>query len=981
MLPKAFFRYILSASIIMPAFAHAQQSDLDALANEFKTQKQLGNSRYFVGEELVFSIQADRFILGEVYSLVLEAGIAFDLESYSATFDFPIKKSALNQSFEGWFISEDNGFKISLPSKDLNFTSLIAQVNDREVEISPQEYKFENERLYILESVYQKLFGINHSLVPERLSAKASSTERLPFLTRLTRQKGRYISGQSMQPSFVNLPRGYELLSPQILDIQGNLAYRENSDDFNGGYSVQGVRDIALWSTRFSLVGNEQDWLNSTRFNFSRESGSGDVFGDTGITQFEIGDVRDIRQASGSSLNESLGFRFSNAPLQSGIENNVTQLDGDIPLGWDAELYRNNILLRQEFDIQTGRYNFLDVPLIFGNNNFEILLYGPQGQIRRVTESKLIDEKTFSSQPFKYEVSLTDTSSSLINSGIDDFRNNSGYNFSARMNSLIADATTLDLGVRSQFGGDQDNSLVNLGINTVFFDNVLFSTFLEGTDKGVVGLSTNARTNILGQSMSLNARLDDINEKVGVSRSFITLGIDGNIPVFPNYFVPLSQQITFRNEGNLNQFLYSNRIGLNFGRVSLFNSLNYERTKNENDDAIDSFFGNASLQFSLGDFYLRGGATYDPDGETKISAMQANIGWNISKSFRANFSYQNDFINDFQNSTLFLSYLGSSFTFSSRFSYSDLSGYNIGLNASFSLSGQNQSVGRITNSAIAQRNTGSLTVRVFLDKNLNSIFDENDQPLSGVGVKALQFFKNEKTDDEGIATLTRLPDYKSSDIVIDRVTLPDSFYMPRVDGVSITTRAGLADFLDFPVIPSSEISGVIDFKTGESLAPAPRVTLNLKDKKSRLIATTNSEFDGFYSFVDVPPGNYLISVDESSEERFDIRPYSLAVDVGLTPDVINRDLVVEKYNYETLYVSEVASIDNNSLTSLAFIVLKRNLSSRGIDLFRFKVPRTETEIFYVSVSKNEAEIEQVCKTLKTENVSCQTTRLTLKLEE
>src|SRR3546814_2986745 len=60
-----------------------------------------------------------------------------------------------------------------------------------------------------------------------------------------------------------------------------------------------------------------------------------------------------------------------------------TDFRGDLPAGWDAELYRNGQLLAFTSPNSDGRYEFIDVPLQYGANRFEIILYGPQRQVRR----------------------------------------------------------------------------------------------------------------------------------------------------------------------------------------------------------------------------------------------------------------------------------------------------------------------------------------------------------------------------------------------------------------------------------------------------------------------------------------------------------------------------------------------------------------------------------------------------------------------
>ena len=57
-----------------------------------------------------------------------------------------------------------------------------------------------------------------------------------------------------------------------------------------------------------------------------------------------------------------------------------------MPAGWEAELYRNGQLLGFAETSADQRYHFDDVQLLYGENRIEIVLYGPQGQVRTRNE-------------------------------------------------------------------------------------------------------------------------------------------------------------------------------------------------------------------------------------------------------------------------------------------------------------------------------------------------------------------------------------------------------------------------------------------------------------------------------------------------------------------------------------------------------------------------------------------------------------------
>ncbi|MEM0909993.1 MAG: carboxypeptidase-like regulatory domain-containing protein [Pseudomonadota bacterium] len=974
-----FFKLVFFSLLLVSIAASAQTVDLDALVEEIKQQKTQSNSRFLVGEELIFSVTVDKHNLGVMDATLLESGLAFDLDAYANVLNFPIVYTNTAQAFLGWYINEQNSFSLSLSSAALNQEDLVVTLTNRTVTIPAQNYLFEDDKLFISQSVLEDIFGIRFTIDEERLVAAVLNGQQLPFLSRLARQKGQTILRSSSEPSFINLTRGYEILSPQIFDFRTNAFYSENNNEYQMNYSLQGARDIALWSTNLSLTGSDDDWLNASRLTFSRQSEEGQIFGDTGLTNFQFGDIRGVQQLAGSGFNEALGVRFSNNPVNNDIENNVIQIDGDVPIGWDVELYRNNVLLRQEFAVETGRYNFLDVPLIFGANNFEVLLYGPQGQVRKRTISRLIDENTLVSKPFTYQVAFVDSSRALINSSIDDRRIDRGYALSSRARVGLGQYTSADVSLLNRFGIDNGSNTLGLGINTLLFNNVLFSSGSTFSDQGRWGVNMDARTNVYGQSLSLSTRYDTFENNT--DQYLASLGLSGHLPLFEGIRLPLSQQVTYQDSADSQIFRYSNRLGVNLGRISLFNNMAYEKITSDTGSDFEKVFGGLNAQLNLGNMFIRGGVTLDSSEPETVSSAQMGLAWHLSQRFRANLNYQKDFANDFSQGTVFLSYFGDNFNLSSRFGYSETRGYDVGLNASFSLSGQSSVIDTISNNALPQSTSGSLAVRVFLDNNLNYVFDEGDELLPEVKVQAVQFFKNELTDDTGVAILERLPNLRSSDIVVDRDTLPDLFMAPSVEGVSITTRSGLADFLDYPISPVSEITGIVEIENEGNLSPGARLVFDLKDAKNKVVGTAKSEFDGYYTFIDVKPGSYTIELNESSRERYDLQPYSIRVESPHEPDIINRDLTVQSYRFQRVYVSEVASFNNNRFAPIAFVGLKKQLDQRGVNLLRYSIPNQNMQIFYTQASSSESNITQICDLLLLAKIPCKPTEVFIKIEE
>src|SRR3546814_5293754 len=96
-----------------------------------------------------------------------------------------------------------------------------------------------------------------------------------------------------------------------------------------------------------------------------------------------VGDVGLLSTGIVAASAPGRGAVLTNRPVERPDAFDKTDFRGDLPAGWDAELYRNGQLLAFTSPNGDVRYELIDVPLQYGANRFEIILYGPQGQVRR----------------------------------------------------------------------------------------------------------------------------------------------------------------------------------------------------------------------------------------------------------------------------------------------------------------------------------------------------------------------------------------------------------------------------------------------------------------------------------------------------------------------------------------------------------------------------------------------------------------------
>jgi len=145
--------------------------------------------------------------------------------------------------------------------------------------------------------------------------------------------------------------------------------------------SVAAAGEIASLSYDAMLLTDRNGVPQSLRVRTYRSDPEGGLLGPLNATHFALGDVGGASNRLLSSAN-GRGVEVTNRPLLSPAEFDRTRFEGEMPTGWEAELYRNGELLAFSRSDGSQRYFFDDVPLLYGDNRFEIVTYGPQGQQR-----------------------------------------------------------------------------------------------------------------------------------------------------------------------------------------------------------------------------------------------------------------------------------------------------------------------------------------------------------------------------------------------------------------------------------------------------------------------------------------------------------------------------------------------------------------------------------------------------------------------
>ncbi|GAB2915795.1 porin family protein [Rheinheimera gaetbuli] len=851
-------------------------------------------SRFSVGEELLLSLSVNGLALTEMFVVKTNKLFLLGLGDFFQLIEYPVTVDVAAKQADGWFLREQNEFSI----RHNNDNTLSVFVLNKQHTVAEQDYQFTQDDLYVDAALLKEWFGFEFDVDEARLAVNIVSSTKFPVEARLARRNRPAAMAGDVNRSIMPLKESpYQLYSAPMLDMQ--VAGRQTKTDTLGSYSVLGNLDLAYFNTEFFLSGNNDDALNSSRLTLGRQSPQGELLGPLNATGIAFGDVTPVNAGFGSTLQQSRGIYVTNTPLNQVFDNRRTNITGEVQVGWDVELYRNGILLDSKIAIADGRYEFNDVDLTFGQNDFELVFYGPQGQIETKTESYLIDGNTVTTGQARYRVSVVDVNKSLL--GLNDpitEKNNQGLLTSATFDYGFTKWLSMTAGTswfKPEVGEEQQ--FYSLGTNVSFGQYGLLSSVVSADKDSRNSINTNFRTRFWQSNWSFNHRYDEIfaaadNDATSTHSYAVTMTGSLSFPILPVLNYQNSWFKTAHSDGRYEE-VFENAIGINgpwgslshnvvFNKNAVSNAGNFalvdlDSTERQvslaKNELVESDRLNAGLQYrkNFGRVFTRLFSSYaiKPDAELLSYGAVLNYPWTQQLSSELRYSY---FVPEDQYQlNLGLNWQKDAFHLNTNFNYNEQGDWILGLSARFSI-GYEPIRGGVFTSGRAISQSGSVAVRVFEDLNMNGVFDSEEPLIQNAKVSARQSYRHGITNEQGVVILTSLANQVTTDIVVDEESLDGPFMITAIPGVAITARKGFVDQLDFPVVKAGELEGVIYLKNEQGQhSPAPYIMLHLIDAQGDIVASTRSEFDGLYLFKSLKPGEYSLKVDDAFIDRRGLR--------------------------------------------------------------------------------------------------------------
>lgn len=587
-----------------------------------------------------------------------------------------------------------------------------------------------------------------------------------------------------------------------------------------------------------------------------------------------------------------------------------------MPSGWDAELYRNGQLIGFQESRDDGRYEFFDIELFFGRNDFEVVLYGPQGQVRRERSSVPVGVNQIEPGKTQYWAGVLQDNRDLIDLQRSRNRQPQKWRWGAGVEHGLSQRTSVGLGVHDLFlNGERRTYTEAVVTHALSFAQLELAAAHEFGGGTVANLNTLGRfgnfnfgtnTQVFFGNFSGEFEQNDVDYRAGAN--FSTSLRMGRLSL------PIQGAFSHAKRSNgeeINDFSLTTSVRA--GRLSLSAQLKHEKDTGRPDNDRTDVILLANTRWR--DIRLRGNATFRASGpetglESATVRLETDFGEDATLQGDLEYTSGND---EYRLSAGYTHRLDKFLVRGDAFVTSRGS-IGAGVQLAFSLGPDPVSGGvRVTHSKLARN--GQAAVTVFRDDNGNNRRDGDEPLLENVMVEAGLRTTDAITGENGQAIVDDLRPFQPVLVGIDESSLDDPFLAPATKGIVVTPRPGVVAQIELAISPTGEVEGTLRNPSG---VEQPGVRLELVDARGAVAAETISEFDGFFLFQRIPYGEYRLRVAQDAANQLQVARI-LALSDGRTTFRLDREQDVVRYGTIRLIRDESPQEPDESAPVIAAI--------------------------------------------------------------
>ena len=827
---------------------------------------------------LILEVRLKRYILTEgMFGYIEGGGLLLPLGEYARALEFNIAVDTSNGRANGWYMDQNRLFSLDILSGTVVIDG-VTQKYDRGLVELHREDIFVDTRLLAQWFPADIQFDLSNLLI------RLKSREPLPLEQRAEREQRRSVAmarKKRQEAEYEIVERPYQWVDWPMINFSSTAGYTKTAagdGEMVGNYNLLAAGDFMKMGSKLFVSGDQENGVSLVRVEMGRKDPGGQLLGALGATEYTVGDLVTPGLDDIANPRIGRGAQISSFPLEQASNFDSISLVGELPLGWEVELYRNEILLDFRGSRADGRYEFEEVPLLFGLNVLNLKFFGPQGQYREETRRIMVGQGQTAPGELNYRVTVTQQDEYLI-----PVEDDSVILANPELQGEVRAITEAEYGVNKHFSvaagassialTDGRHNYGKLGMrfgwrNLYTRFDLIGDSLGGGAAKAGAQISMPLNLSLLLEHIELRDFLsEDYPDAIDPTIRASKLGFNGVVPFGSLLRVPFNVTAEHEtSESGATESEVKNRLSTSISRVSLSNWLLWRRTKGAISDTTNAE-GALLVGGHLYRTSLRGELQYSlqPDSELTrgILSVERHFGTETTGRVTAERTFTG------QEVTTLSAAMSHRFDIAAvglNGSWSDDGAARAFVTLSFAF-GREPRAGDWGMYADAVADNGAVSARVFLDNDLDGEYGPDDTPVEGAMFDTGMGLNRETTNEEGVLLLTDLPAWRDVDVIIPAHGLEDPYWSPKSDGFTVKTRPGTVAQVDFPVIVTGEIDGMVYVRQGGAVLEVADVAMELVDEGGNMVAETRSAFDGFFLFELVKPGRYTVQVSPEQLQR------------------------------------------------------------------------------------------------------------------
>ncbi|QXM08033.1 carboxypeptidase-like regulatory domain-containing protein [Geomonas subterranea] len=649
--------------------------------------------------------------------------------------------------------------------------------------------------------------------------------------------------------------------------------FSRSSDGYKGnGSRVLNSMNLSgdlLYMTGEAHVLAENEDLRRLDLTLSRRSAAGYRMGPLGFNQVALGSNQAPHvDGVGASTKPMYGLYLSNRPLLGGGQFLTHDMHGQLPPGWDAELFHNGTQIRYQPPTAEGMYHFVNLRVYYGVNSFKVVLHGPFGE-RQESEEVFVSDATTPTGELLYTLSAG-WQTGLTRHEVQDGDAESNITFTSDF-GLTRNLTGSLLVVRHTERRGSALEYFGAGVRTALRSTLLSLDVIQMLAPGkdlegqLVSVKSSSR-NLFGLNLELGQRFfhNYYSPQFYYSdpplRTLTTVKGNSSFTLLDEIRVPYSVEIGFgtRNSGRIET---TSQWRVSGGWNGWNTTLQADLSRLQGETCATS---KVQVSTRLSDVSVRGEAGFVFVPAAKPSGVDISADVEIAPGLQLNSALSHVPADRLTGLRLGVSKrMGQvGYSVAAHGSTDGAYGFDFGVRSSVAAA----PAGRLLASAepLAPYGMVAVSATVAEPDGTTTPLPRVDFLLNGSRVRALP-------DGSGGQVIAFLQPDIPVDVTVDLTSIEDPFMVPSQEGCRIVPRGGVVARCDFTMTTGGEIDGTVTVRLARGReVPIKGVKVELAgegEQQGRAQATTLSEESGYYLFKAVRPGRYLVRIPADELQR------------------------------------------------------------------------------------------------------------------